>query len=67
MIYDHDHLKNDDPGMQRHVPCLPACNCILRTHRGLDTVKVFRKHVGIFAHNLRDVIETVTKILGGKA
>ena len=50
-----------DRGMQRHVPCLPACRCILRIHRGLDTVKIFGKQVGIFAQNLSDVIGTVTK------
>jgi hypothetical protein len=56
-----------DRGMQRHVICLPVCRCILRIHRGLDTEKISRKQVGIFAHNLSDVIETVTKNLGGKA
>jgi hypothetical protein len=56
-----------DRGMQRHVPCLPVCRCILRIHRGLDTVKIFRKQAGIFAHNLSDVIGTVAKNLGGNA
>ena len=53
--------KMHDRGMQRHVPCLPACRCILRIHRGLNTVKIFGKQVGIFAQNLSDVIGTVTK------
>ena len=57
----------NDPGMQRHVPFLPACCCILRIHRGLNTVKIFGKQVGILAQNLSDVIETVTKNLGGNA
>ncbi len=53
--------------MQRHVPCLPACRCILGIRRGLNTAKIFGKQVGILAQNLSDVIETVTKNHGGSA
>ncbi len=56
-----------DRGMQWHMTCLPACRCILRIYRGLNTGKILRKQVGIFAHNLSDVIGTVTKNLRGKA
>ena len=50
-----------DRKMQRHVPCLPACHCILRVHRGLDTVRIFGNQIGIFAQNLSNVTGTVTK------
>jgi hypothetical protein len=39
--------------------CLPACRCILRIHRGLNTVTILRKQVGIFYGDSSDAIETL--------
>ncbi len=52
LLFSHSitiFAKMRDRRIQRHVPCLPACRCILGIHKGLDTAKIFRKQVGILA------------------